>query len=246
MLKQRSLLFCIVVTFICLSQITADDDEDKESCVKTSKINYLSAYTNLYKHIRMCNRVAYSKSMTDSDGRIYLSYRGPLEKGEDPSKLISYFFNILSMNSQILDELCDCIRTYIMQGDWWHGAKNLCYVECDTVTLLLIGTPEKRFINAEPFYENPIDGIIDIFEIYSNTQVWEDNCLAKPGISRDGRKTVVWTCKYRGPNLPPKDVLCNYIYAYINGGTGKDILGDTATHSCSIKGDKFYLNLVAL
>lgn len=139
------------------------------------------------------------------------------------------------------------MRTHLLQGDWWIGAKNLCYVECDTVTLLLIGTPEKRFINAKPVYKgkDPIDGIIEVYEIYSNAQVWDDKCLAKGGISKDGRKSIVWTCEYSGSNLPPQDVLCNYIYTYINGGDGNDIIGNTATHTCSVKGDKFYLNLVA-
>lgn len=139
------------------------------------------------------------------------------------------------------------MRTFILQGDWWIGAKHLCYVECDTVTLLLIGTPEQRFVNAAPVYQekDPIDGIVDFFGNYSNAQVWNDNCLARPGITNDGRKNVIWICKYTGANLPPPNVLCDYIFAYINGGAGNDILGKSATHTCRVKGDKFYLGLVA-
>ncbi|KAJ6642426.1 hypothetical protein Bhyg_07374 [Pseudolycoriella hygida] len=209
-----------------LSQINAKHDE--RHCVKTPKLNYLSDYTNLFKNIRMCSRVADSKGHTDGDGRIYISYRAPLQAGEDPN------------------ELCKCMRTFILQGDWWVGAKHLCYVECDTVTLLLIGTPDKVFINAQPVYQgkDPIDGIIEMYETYSNIQLWHNNCMAKAGITKDGRKSVVWTCTYKGSNLPPLDVLCDYMYASICKGSGKDILGKSVTHACRLQGDNFYFDLV--
>lgn len=247
MLELRSFLCCLLVHILFFTQTSADNDS--KSCVKTPRINYLSDYTNVYKNHRMCLRVAHSKGITDNDGRIYISYRAPLKKEEDPSKsnksakFRKKYFNLILK----LDELCKCIRTFILQGDWWIGAKHLCYVECDTVTLLLIGTPEKRFINAKPVHQGkePIDGIIDFFGVYANAQVWNDNCSAKPGITKDGRKNVLWTCEYKGFNLPPQDGLCDYMYAYINGDVGNDILGKSATHTCRVEGDKFYLHLVA-
>ncbi|XP_037045257.1 uncharacterized protein LOC119080792 [Bradysia coprophila] len=181
------------------------------------------------KSLRMCNRVAKSKGITDDEGRIYLSYRVPLNTDEDPN------------------DLCQCIRSFVLQGDWWLGVKHFCYVECDTVTLMLIGTPDKEFIDAVPVYQDkdPIDVLSQFYGIYSNTQVWKDNCSAKPGVSQDGLKNIVWTCEYSGSNLPPPDVLCDYMITSINGSFDNSLLNKSVTHSCTVKGEKFYFNLVA-
>lgn len=82
MLRLRSVLCLVLVNILLISQTRAD--KDSKACVKTTRINYLSDYTNLYKNIRMCLRVANSKGITDNDGRIYISYRALLKSGEDP------------------------------------------------------------------------------------------------------------------------------------------------------------------
>lgn len=113
---------------------------------------------------------------------------------------------------------------------------------------MIIGTPDKTFINATPVYKGraPIDGIIDVFQIYSNAQVWSDRCLAKFGINEAGYKHILWTCDYSGYGLSQKDELCDYIYDYVNGGSGGyNILGDTVTHQCTVVGNKFYIDVVA-
>lgn len=64
-----------------------------------------------------------------------------------------------------------------MQGVWTDGAKSLCYVECNTITLLLIGSTHAEFVGQKPVYEGkkPIDSLIEVFEIYSNAPVWDEN-----------------------------------------------------------------------
>lgn len=88
--KLQSFLRFVQVNILFLSQSSAAGSNSK-SCVNTPRINYLSDYTNLYTNIRMCLRVAKSKGITDNDGRIYISYRAPLKKGEDPGKLINIY-----------------------------------------------------------------------------------------------------------------------------------------------------------
>lgn len=65
-----------------------DDKKDDllgKICPRTPLLNYLGDYTNLWKNIRLCDRVADSKSTIDRDGRLYLSYRAPLRRGDNPS-----------------------------------------------------------------------------------------------------------------------------------------------------------------
>lgn len=113
------------------------------------------------------------------------------------------------------------------------------------MTLMLIGTPEKEFVYAEPVYKDkePIDALSEFYGIYSNAQIWKDNCSASPIISEDGLTNVLWTCEYSGLNLPPPDVLCDYVFRSINGSFKNDLISKYLTHSCSVKGDKFYLNV---
>lgn len=84
MAQLRRFLCCLSINILLFSTTKAADDG--QSCVKTPKLNYLSDYTDLMRNMRMCNRVAKSKSITDDEGRIYLSYRVPLNADEDPSK----------------------------------------------------------------------------------------------------------------------------------------------------------------
>lgn len=84
MAQLKRFLLCFSINILLFSINTSA--VDNKFCVKTPKLNYLSDYTKLIKNMRMCNRVANTKSIVDDEGRIYLSYRIPLNKGEDPSK----------------------------------------------------------------------------------------------------------------------------------------------------------------
>lgn len=110
---------------------------------------------------------------------------------------------------------------------------------------MLIGTPEKKFTHAEPVYvdKEPINALSEFYGIYSNTQIWKDNCSAKPETSQDGSTNVVWTCDYSGSNLPPPDVLCEYMYNGVCGSFENRALSKYLSHSCTVKGDKFYFNV---
>lgn len=145
-----------------------------------------------------------------------------------------------------LGDLCKCMKKFLMQGPWSKGAKSVCYTECNTLTLLIIGSQHSEFIGRKPFYQGkkPIDSLIEVYEIYGNAQVWDGECFAKVGVNDKGFKRVLWTCKYSGNNLPRPDKLCDSIYDYINGGDG-NILDNSVTRKCDVKGDKFFLEVVA-
>lgn len=64
---------------------------DHRICPTTPKLNYLGDYTNVWKSVRLCYRVADSKSIMDEDGTLYLSYRVPIGKGENASNFQFHF-----------------------------------------------------------------------------------------------------------------------------------------------------------
>lgn len=163
--------------------------------------------------------------------------------------IFNFILFFLSINFYFhfpLDSLCQCMKDFLMQGDWTTGAKSLCFTECDTLNFLIIGSPQPKFIGQRPVYEDkkPIDSLIEVFRIYGNAQVWDDNCFGLPGVNEEGFKRVLWTCKYSGDNLPNPGDLCEYIFNYVNGGDG-NILNNSATHCCSVIHDRFYLDVVA-
>lgn len=67
--------------------------DEHRVCLATPKLNFLADYTNVWKSVRLCHRVADSKSIMDDDGRLYLSYTVPIGKGENFGKLKPFNFH---------------------------------------------------------------------------------------------------------------------------------------------------------
>lgn len=76
----------VIFAITFLRQTTGYGYDEHRVCLATPKLNYLGDYTNVWKTVRLCHRVADSKSIMDEDGRLYISYTVPIGKGENFGK----------------------------------------------------------------------------------------------------------------------------------------------------------------
>lgn len=138
--------------------------------------------------------------------------------------------------------MCDCLTASNFPSKFTNGAKHFCFVECGTVTQILIGGQDPNYDPKKPHtIKSPIRFMGELINNFPKSDVGGANCVFTTGLNSSGFYYILTECDFFG-NAAEFGRECKTIYDNLNP---KQFLDKTTTHSCNRKGNKLYLNIVA-